>query len=200
MKTEIFVQDEELEVYIQGEKLPRDENAIFIVGSRKMSERGRRLAWDFSYVLAKNKFTIVSGLAVGIDTMAHKGALAAAGGRTIAVLANGIDIIYPRENSRLANKIIKSGYLITTFKPKTPPYPRNFLLRNQLVAALAKRGGLIIEGQLPSGTLSTAGHAANMGIDVYAIPGSPLTDKLIEDGAIEVRKPEDILRYLGSPS
>src|SRR5260221_3614296 len=196
MRTEILVQGEKLEVYIQGEPFPQDKKAIAIVGSRKMSDRGRILAWDFSYELAKNKFTIISGLAVGIDTVAHTAALAA-GGRTIAVLAHGIDRIYPPENALLANKITKNGYLITKFKPGTAPYPRNFLLRNQLVAGLSK-GVLIIEGKLPSGTLSTASHAANLNLDVFAIPGSPLTNELIKDGAIEVNKPQDILDYLNS--
>lgn len=195
MKKEILIQNQAVEVHILGEYLERDRNAIAVVGSRRSSPRGERLAHQFSKELAERGITIVSGLAFGIDTVAHKAALAAKNGRTIAVLAHGLDRIYPKENAGLANRIIKSGCLITKFENGTVPIHRNFLARNQIIAGLS-RAVLVIEGGIPSGTLSTANHAANMGIEVFAIPGSPATNYLIENGASVANKPEDIMEYL----
>jgi DNA processing protein len=181
-------------LFIKGNYLEKDKNAVAIVGSRQMSERGKKLAYDFSFYLAKNNITIISGLALGIDTIAHTAALTA-NGRTIAVLAHGLDRIYPKENIDLANKIIKSGCLITKFSEGTIPYAKNFLARNQLIAALSK-AVIVIEGEKRSGSISTANHAANLGVEVFAIPGSPATDFLIENGANIATKPEDIMDYL----
>ncbi|HSX49140.1 MAG TPA: DNA-processing protein DprA [Candidatus Saccharimonadales bacterium] len=194
MRKEIIIQDEELKVHILGEYLEKDKNAVAIVGTRRMTQRGKDLAHDFSFELAKKGVTIISGLAVGIDTAAHNAALEA-NGRTIAVLAHGIDRIYPKENSALANKIMKNGCLITAFETGTRPLPKNFLARNQLIAGLSK-AVLIIEGKKRSGTLSTAAHAARMGIDVYAIPGSDASDFLINEGAIAVNSPKELLNFL----
>jgi DNA processing protein len=191
---QINIQDEFLNVFIKGTYFEKDKNAVAIVGSRQMSERGKKLAYDFSCFLAKENITIISGLALGIDTVAHTAALAA-NGRTIAVLAHGLDRIYPRENSELANKIIKSGCLITKFKEGTIPYAKNFLARNQLIAALSK-AIIVIEGEKRSGSISTANWGANLGIEVFAVPGSPATDFLIENGANIATKPEDVLKYI----
>ena len=180
--------------YIQGNYLEKDKNAIAIVGSRKTTKRGRELAYKFSYELAKQNITIISGLAKGIDTVAHTAALAASG-RTIAVLAHGLDRIYPAENSKIAKLIIDNGCLITKFKNGTIPLARNFLARNQLIAGLSK-AVLVIEGEKRSGSISTANHAANLGIEVFAVPGSPATDWLIEQGASIANSPNDILDYL----
>ncbi len=187
-----------MKFFIKGTYLDSDKNAIAIVGSRKMSERAREVAYKFSYELAKKGITIISGLAVGVDTVAHEAALAA-NGRTIAVLAHGLDRIYPNQNINLANEIVKHGCLITKFKEGTIPVAKNFLARNQLIAGLSK-AVLVIEGEKRSGTISTANHAANLGVEVFAVPGSPATDFLIENGASITTKPQDILKYLASIS
>ncbi|HWA51630.1 MAG TPA: DNA-processing protein DprA [Patescibacteria group bacterium] len=191
---QLKIQDELLNVFIKGTYLPKDKNAVAVVGSRKISTRGQKLAYDFAFYLAKNKFTIVSGLALGVDTLAHSAALDA-DGRTIAVLAHGLDRVYPQENKKLAEKIIKHGCLLTKFKECTTPVGKNFLARNQIIAGLS-RAVVVIEGEKRSGSISTANHAANLGVEVFAIPGSPATDWLIENGANIANKPEDVLDYL----
>jgi DNA processing protein len=178
-------------VFIQGRILKSDARAIAVVGSRKITLRGIGLTRKFVTVLSKSGFTIVSGLARGVDTVAHKTALEA-GGRTIAVLGSGLDIIYPPENKKLAREIVKHGALVSPFPFGTKPYPQNFLARNRIIAGFSL-AVLVVEGARRSGTLSTASWAANQGIDVYAIPGSEATDWLIEQGACIVRTPKDIL-------
>jgi len=176
--------------------------AVAIVGTRTPTKYGREIAYKFSFELAKNGITVVSGLARGIDTIAHRAALDA-GGRTIAVLGSGVDVIYPPENKNLAKEIAKQGGLISPFSKGTPPIGKNFLIRNELIVKLSK-AVLVIEGRKRSGTLSTATHAANLGVEVFAIPGpvnSPLSDAplyLIEQGARVASSPEDILEYLNS--
>lgn len=187
-------------LWIDGKILKRDSQAVAIVGSRSMTEYGRKVAYKFAYTLAKNNITIVSGLAKGIDTVAHTAALQAKG-RTIAVLGNGLDMIYPAENKYLASKIINNGVIITEFEPEVKPLGNNFLQRNRLIAAMSK-AVLIVEGRRRSGTLSIANHAANIGVDVFAIPGnidsplSALPNYLIESGAGVAREPQDILDML----
>src|SRR5258708_5382847 len=185
-----------MNLFIKGTYLESDKTAVAIVGSRKTSKRGEKLAYDFSFYLAENGITIVSGLALGIDSVAHSAALAA-NGRTIAVLAHGLDRIYPIENSKIAKLIIENGCLITKFKEGTTPFAKNFLARNQLIAGLSK-AIVVIEGEKRSGSISTANHAANLGIEVFAVPGSPATDFLIENGASVANSPQDILEYLNS--
>ncbi len=194
MRTEIIVQDQPLEVFLQGSYLETDKCAIAIVGTREPTPAGIKTAKMFSSSLTREGITIVSGLARGIDTAAHQAALDA-GGRTIAVLAHGTDIIYPPENWKLANEIMKHGCLMTKFKPGTPPFKKNFLARNQLIAGLSL-AVLVVEGQRKSGTLSTAAHAAAMGIEVFVIPGSPATDWLKKQGANVANSPQDILDYI----
>ena len=188
-------------LYIKGTIKPEDKLAVAIVGSRKMSQYGQQMAIKFAGDLAKRGVTIVSGLAYGIDTLAHKAALSA-GGRTIAVLGSGIDVIYPRRNEKLVQEIVKNGALISEFLPKTPPYGKNFLVRNRIISGLSL-AVVVVEGARKSGTLSTAAHAANQGREVFAVPGpvnSPLSAAplyLIEQGATIAKGPEDILEYLG---
>lgn len=188
-------------LYIKGSLRPEDKLAVAIVGSRKMTAYGRETAELFSYELAEKGVSIVSGLARGIDTVAHKSALKA-GGRTIAVLASGVDIIYPKENRQLAERIIKSGALVSEFPRRTKPLGKHFLVRNRIISGLSL-AVLVIEGKRRSGTLSTAAHAANQGREVFAVPGpinSPLSLAplyLIEQGANIAKSPEDILEYLG---
>ncbi len=190
------------QLFVRGEILPCDKVAIAIVGSRKHTSYGKQVAYDFAYDLAKNGITIVSGLALGIDSEAHKGALDA-GGRTIAVLGSGIDekSIYPYSHKSLAEQIILNGALISEYEPGTPALPYQFPERNRIVSGLSV-GVLIVEAKEKSGSLITARLALEQNKDVFAIPGqifSPMskgTNKLIQQGAKLVLKPEDILEEL----
>ncbi len=183
-------------MYIQGKILESDKNAVAVVGSRLMTQRGKLLTQKFVKELVKNKITIVSGLARGIDTVAHKAALEA-GGRTIAVLGSGLDVIYPPENKELAEEIKRNGVLFSPFPKGTAPFGKNFLARNRIIVSLS-RAVLVIEGARRSGTLSTASWAANSGIEVFAIPGSEATDWLIEQGATIAKRPQDVIEYLNA--
>jgi len=183
-----------MDLFIKGKILASDLKAIAVVGSRNITPRGKKLTKKFVTVLVKAGFTIVSGLARGVDTLAHQTALNA-GGRTIAVLGSGFNIIYLPENLTLAKEIILHGALVTPFPYGTKPLPKNFLARNRIIAELSL-GVLVIEGARRSGTLSTASWAANQGIDVYAIPGSEATDWLIDQGAIMVKLPIDLINLI----
>lgn len=185
-----------MELNILGELKKLDSRAIAVVGSREMTERGKKLTEEFVKELVKNKITIVSGLARGIDTIAHETALKY-GGRTIAVIGSGLDIIYPAENNDLAERISQNGAVVSGFEYGTKPLPQNFLARNQLIVKLSK-AVLVIEGKRRSGTISTANHAANEGVEVYAIAGSEATDYLIENGATAVQSPNEIVDYLNN--
>ncbi len=180
--------------FIKGKIIPTDKNAVAIIGAREMSVRGEKLAYEFSYELAKNGITIVSGLARGIDTIAHTAALEV-GGRTIAVIGSGLDVIYPPENKALFQRITKHGAVVSQFKNGIQPLGKNFLARNKLIAKLSQ-AVLVIEGKRRSGTLSTVAHAANLGKEVFVIPGSEATDYLIEEGATIANGVVDILEYL----
>lgn len=182
------------DLYFLGSLKKSDAKAIAVVGTRQMSERGEKLTRRFVKALVRAGFSIVSGLARGVDTVAHKACLEA-GGRTIAVLGSGLDIIYPAENKKLAEEIVKHGVLVSPFSFGTRPDAKNFLARNKIIAKLS-RAVLVIEGARRSGTLSTASHAANEGIDVFAIPGSEATDWLIEQGACIAKTPQDILERI----
>ena len=181
---------------ILGEVLEMDKKAVAIVGSRFATTKGLKTAYDFAYYLAANGITIVSGLAYGIDTIAHKAALDA-NGRTIAVLGSGVDVIYPPENKELAQKIIKSGAVVSNFPNGTKPIGKNFLERNRLIASLSK-AVLVVEGKARSGTLSTAAAAGSLGIEVFAIAGSEATDWLIAEGVTAVASPKDVLEYINN--
>lgn len=182
------------DIYMLGEIREIDKRSVSVVGSRKMSERGEKLTEKFVKELIKNKITIVSGLARGIDTIAHKAALKY-GGRTIAVIGSGLDVIYPPENKKLAEEIAKNGAVVSGFPYGTQPKGENFLARNQLIVKLSL-AVLVIEGKRRSGTISTANHAANEGVEVFAIRGSEATDYLIENGATAVQSAQEIVDYL----
>lgn len=182
------------DIYILGKLLKSDKRAVAVVGTRQPSERGKKLTGEFVKELVKEKITIVSGLARGIDTIAHETALKY-GGRTIAVLGSGLDIIYPPENKKLAEEITKNGALVSGFAYGTKPIGANFLARNQLIVKLSL-AVLVIEGLKRSGTISTANHAGNENCEVFAIPGSEATDFLIENGATAVQKAKEIVDYL----
>lgn len=189
-------------LYIDGKLSSKDQKAVAIVGSREASPYGLEIARKFAYELAKNNVTIVSGLARGIDTEAHIAALKA-GGRTIAVLGSGLNIIYPPENKKLSKEIIKRGALVSEFSENTQPLRHHFLQRNKVIAGLSL-AVIIIEGRRRSGTLSTARHAAELGREVFAVPGnidSPLSEAplyLIEQGARVAKSPEDVLEYVNT--
>ena len=187
-------------LWVKGKVLKRDSRAVAIVGSRHMSDYGARTARRFATEMARNGVTVVSGMARGIDSVAHQAAIDA-GGRTIAVLGCGVDVIYPKEHKKLYELIVNNGAVVSEFPAGAVPLPKNFLQRNRLIAALSKVV-LVVEGQRRSGTLSIANHAANLGVDVFAIPGrvdsalSELPNYLIESGAGVARKPQDILDVL----
>lgn len=183
-------------MYTQGSILARDKKAIAVVGTRQMSPRGKKLTEIFVKELVESGFTIISGLARGIDTVAHRTALLA-GGRTIAVLGSGIDVVYPPENKELAAQIIKNGALVSPFARGMRPFGKNFLARNRIIINLAK-AVLVIEGKRRSGTISTAYWAANAGVEVFAVPGSEATDYLIGEGATIANGPQDIIKYLNA--
>lgn len=186
-------------LYCRG-LLPR-RPAVAIVGSRRADAVGLEIAEFFAEQLAAVGLTIVSGFAVGIDTAAHRGALIAAGGTTVAVLGSGLDVPYPRANAKLVAQVTSRGALVTEFPLGTAPLARNFPIRNRIIAALA-HGTLVVQATRRSGSLITAGLALELGRDVYAIPGRVVeersvgTNTLIQDGALLVQKPRDILESL----
>jgi len=173
--------------------------AVAVVGARSATEGGKDNARAFAHYLAKRGWCIASGLARGIDAAAHEGALQAGpqGGGTVAVLAGGLDLIYPRQHAQLAKQVAAMGALVTEYPPGTPPLPFRFPDRNRIVAALA-RGVLVVEAAAQSGSLITAKLASECGREVFAIPGSihaPLSrgcHALIRQGAKLVEQGSDI--------
>jgi DNA processing protein len=184
------------EISVLGKILEIDKRAVAVVGSREATAMGLKITEYFVKELVKNKITIVSGLARGIDTKAHEMALKY-GGRTLAVLGSGINNIYPFENKNLAERISKNGAVISGFSDDEKPLPQNFLARNQLIVKLSL-AVLVIEGKKRSGTISTANHAGNEGVEVFAIPGSEACDFLIENGATAVLSPKSVIEYIDS--
>ena len=197
--------DPPLLLYVQGDIAWLSRNSLAIVGSRNASAQGVDNARDFAAHLSRQDWTIVSGLAFGIDGAAHEGGLAGPGG-TVAVVGTGLDRVYPARHRALAHRIAESGALISEYAPGTPPLPQNFPQRNRIIAGLS-RGTLVVEAALQSGSLITARLAAENGREVFAVPGSihsPLSrgcHALIRQGAKLVESAEDILEELqGSPA
>ncbi|MGB9592950.1 MAG: DNA-processing protein DprA [Anaerolineae bacterium] len=187
-------------LYVRGQMLPRDELALAVVGTRKASTYGREVAHLLTSEIARCGVTIVSGLARGIDGEAHRAALAV-GGRTIAVLGSGVDVIYPAEHRELAERIVKNGALVSEYPIGAKPEAGNFPARNRIISGLAL-GTLVVEAGRESGALLTARHALEQGRDVFAVPGNILAagsrgvNELIRDGAKPVVCAEDILQEL----
>jgi DNA processing protein len=187
-------------IYVRGSLLPQDEWCLAVVGTRKSTVYGRQAAEEIVADLARNKITIVSGLARGIDSVAHRSALEA-GGRTIAVFGCGLDIVYPAENASLAQAIAENGALISEFPLGTEPRRENFPLRNRIMSGLSL-GVLVVEAGEGSGALITAQRAEEQNREVFAVPGNILapnswgTNRLIQDGAKLVRDYTDILEEL----
>lgn len=195
------IYDPPLVLYVKGSILERDIIALAIVGSRRCTYYGLSQAERFGRLLAQKGFCIVSGMARGIDTAAHRGAISARG-RTVAVLGCGLGVIYPRENTELAEQITQCGAVVSEFPINTPPDFRNFPPRNRLISGLSL-GVLIIESSLKSGSLITAQWALEQGKEVFAVPGnidsvySRGTHKLIKEGAKLVEDVSDIIQELG---
>jgi DNA processing protein len=187
-------------LYVRGELKPEDAWAVAVVGTRRASTYGREVTRRLVTVLAQSGVTIVSGLARGIDAVAHQTALEA-GGRTIAVLGCGIDLVYPPEHRELARRIAAQGALVSEYPLGTQPEPGNFPPRNRIISGLSL-GVVITEAGRDSGALITADYAAEQGRDVFAVPGSILsagcagTNRLIQDGAKPVLDAADILQEL----
>ena len=186
-------------LYCLGE-IP-DAPAAAIVGSRAADAYGREAATRFARELAAAGLTIVSGLARGVDSAAHRGALAAAGGRTFGVVGCGLDVAYPPGTDRLRRRIAARGAVVSEFPFGTTPQRWNFPIRNRIIAALAC-GTLVVQGEARSGSLITARLALELGRDVYAVPGrifdrrSVGPNRLIRDGALAAQSPRDILESL----
>lgn len=189
-----------LVLYLRG-NLPDFETKISIatVGTRKMTEIGKRCAYEFAYDLSKSGMIITSGMALGIDSTAHRAALDAMGS-TIAVLGSGIDNIYPSQNESLYEEICEKGGVITEFAPGTPPFGHNFPIRNRIVSGLSV-GTLVIEAGERSGSLNTARHASEQGREVFSVPGrngeynNMGSNLLLKNGAIAVTEAEDIVNF-----
>lgn len=188
-------------LYVLGDIRPEDDDALAIVGTRRPSLYGRELAAKVTPLLVQQGLTIVSGLAVGIDTIAHRSALEA-GGRTISVLGSGLDVVYPSQNRGLAQRIGRQGAVITEFAMGTQPDAYNFPPRNRIISGLSL-GSLIVEAGEKSGALLTANFAVDQNREVFAFPGrvtdrnSDGCNKLIKQGQAKlVTSVEDILDEL----
>ena len=187
-------------LYVRGALREDDTLAIAIVGSRDATPYGLAVAERLAADLAARGVTVVSGLARGIDSAAHRGALRV-GGRTIAVLGSGVDVIYPPENGRLAREIEASGAIVSQFAPGARPLAGYFPARNRVIAGLSL-GVVVVEAAEKSGSLITAGLAGELGREVMAVPG-PLTSpqsvgahRLIQDGAALIQGWEDVVDQL----
>lgn len=187
-------------IYVRGELLSEDECCLAVVGTRRASVYGRQVTEEIVADLARNGVTIVSGLARGIDSIAHRAALEAKG-RTIAIFACGLDIVYPAENAKLAREIMEHGALISEYPLGTKPKADNFPRRNRIMSGLSL-GVLVIEAGESSGALITVSHALEQNREVFAVPGSILspnsrgTNRLIQEGAKLVMNCADILEEL----
>lgn len=187
-------------LYVRGRLTPQDEWAVAIVGTRRASTYGREVAQILGRELARSGVTVVSGLALGIDTVAHRAAIDA-GGRTLAVLGSGVDQIYPPQNRGLAQAISSQGAVLSDYPLGTRPDASNFPPRNRIVSGLS-RGVIIVEAGEQSGALITAQFAAEQGREVFAVPGSILhpgsvgCNSLIRQGATPLLSVDDVLEQL----
>ncbi len=197
------ISDPPRELFVRGTLLPQDEIAVAIVGARRASEYGKAVARRLAADLVACGVTIVSGMARGIDGAAHQGALDG-GGRTIAVLGCGPDMVYPKVHAPLMQRIIRSGAVVSEFPPETPPRPEQFPQRNRIISGLAK-GVVVVEGRIGSGSLITADFALEQGREVFAVPGNIFEEttwaphQLVAQGARLVVSALDILDELKIP-
>ncbi len=195
-----WIADPPAALYVRGQLAPSHQLAVAVIGSRKPSPYGKMSAERFSRTLVEHGYTVVSGLARGIDSLAHQGALRA-GGQTLAVLGSGINMVYPPENRPLYEQICSQGAILSEFSLHTKPDRWNFPRRNRIISGLAL-GTLVIEAAANSGSLHTARHALDQGREVFAVPGriddpnSRGTNGLIKKGAKLVETIDDILDEL----
>jgi DNA processing protein len=187
-------------LFVKGNKKLLDRPQIAIVGSRNASNIGKQTAFKFSSELAKSNMLIISGLALGIDAASHEGALSM--GSTIAVLAHGLDIIYPRLNYELSKRIVNQGAIISEFPLGVKPQAGHFPRRNRIISGLSL-GVIVIEASIKSGSLITVQHALEQGKEIFAVPGSIYDDNvkgchsLIKQGAKLVEKTTEVMEELG---
>ena len=184
-------------IFFKGKLPEKNEPLVAIVGSRSPSEYGKNTAYNLAFKLASKGFSIVSGMATGIDAFAHMGAMDA-GGKTYAVLGSGVDIVYPPNNINIYNKIIKNGGVISEQKPSTLPISGNFPSRNRIISGMSD-AVIIVEARKKSGSLITADQAMEQGKDVFAVPGrlgdllSEGCNSLIKEGAYILTGIQDLL-------
>lgn len=187
-------------LFVRGTLSREDYRAVAIVGARNPTRYGLEMTELISRALARSGITLVSGLARGIDTACHKTALAESG-RTIGVLGCGIDVPYPKENTKLVEEMVRSGAVMSEFRPGTAPLATNFYRRNRIVSGLTK-GVVVVQATRNSGSLITAHHALDQNRDVFAVPGNALNARswgphhLIKQGAGLVESAEDVLEAL----
>lgn len=187
-------------LFYRGQLLETDAAAVAVVGTRRVTAYGREMATQIGRGLAQAGVTVVSGLATGVDGIAHQAALTA-GGRTIAVLGSGVNHIYPYEHTRLAAQIAEQGAVLSDYAPDRKPDAPNFPARNRIISGMSV-GVVVIEAPERSGALITVDFAADQGRDVFAVPGPALaassvgTNRLIRDGARLVRSADDVLEDL----
>lgn len=190
-------------LFARGQLNPDDQNGVAVVGSRSATEYGKTVAYELAQSLAWAGLCVISGMARGIDSFAHKGALDG-GGRTVAVLGNGPDVAYPPENRKLMGEIERHGAVISEFPPGTAPNPKHFPRRNRIIAGLS-RGVIVVQARERSGALITVKHALEQGKEVMAVPGhinartSKGPNALIKQGAALVEDIDDVLAALGEP-
>jgi DNA processing protein len=187
-------------LYVQGDYQPEDEWAVAIVGTRRITPYGRQVTEEIASHLAHSGVTVVSGLARGVDGVAHHAALNA-GGRTLAVLGSGVNRVYPPEHRRLAEQVVARGALISDYAPGTPPDASNFPPRNRIISGLSL-AVVVVEAGETSGALITANFAAEQGREVFAVPGNILapqsqgTNRLVQQGAHPLLHVKDLLEAL----
>lgn len=188
-------------LYVKGKLPDPRKRAVAIVGARNCTMYGIRAAEYFAFSLAKAGVEIISGMAIGVDTAAHQGALRA-GGTTYGVLGCGVDICYPKSNSKLYEEMVGKGGIVSEYPPGTEPLPYHFPLRNRIISGLADLV-LVVEAREKSGSLITADSAMEQGKDVFAVPGGVFEDlskgcnRLIQQGAGIATEPADVLYALG---
>ena len=187
-------------LYVKGQLLPQDEWCLAVVGTRRATAYGRQVTEEMVADLVRSKITIISGLARGIDSVAHRSALDN-GGRSVAVFGCGLDMVYPRENAELARRVMERGALVSEYPLGTKPRPENFPRRNRIMGGISL-GVLVIEAGNTSGAIITAQLALEQNREIFAVPGSIFspaslgTNHLIQEGAKLVRSYTDILEEL----
>ncbi len=190
-------------VYVKGNEVYNEAPVISIIGSRRCTEYGKRVAFQLAKEFGEMGIVVLSGMAYGIDTFSHKGIIDNIG-HTIAVLGNSIDVCYPKENKKLKDNIENKGCTISEYSVTTEPISYNFPIRNRIIAGMCD-GLIVVESGLRSGTSITVGNALDFGKDVFAVPGniyskaSAGTNQLIKDGAIPITSAIDVVNYLNLP-